>query len=77
VRSIHRRARCVPVAAEPFPGARSGRRSQEVSVQVGAAGPDKTTVTVSTKLKFGLTGWGTLEKNINRVFDSLDQSLGS
>jgi hypothetical protein len=50
---------------------------ENVSVQVGEAGPDKTTVTVSTKLKFGLTGWGKLKKNINRVFDSLDQSLGS
>jgi hypothetical protein len=49
---------------------------EKVSVQVTAAGPDKTIVNVSTKLKFGLTGWGKLKKNINRVFDSLDQSLG-
>ena len=48
---------------------------EKVSVQVAEAGPDKSKVTVSTKLKFGLTGWGKLKKNINRVFDSLDASL--
>ncbi len=48
---------------------------EKVSVQVTEAGPDRSTVTVSTKLKFGLTGWGKLKKNINRVFDSLETSL--
>jgi hypothetical protein len=46
-------------------------------VQVTDAGPDRTTVTVSTKLKFGLTGWGKLQKNIKRVFESLDRSLAA
>jgi len=40
---------------------------EKVSVQVTDAGPDRTTVTVSTKLKFGLTGWGKLQRNIKRL----------
>ena len=50
---------------------------EKVSVQVTEAGPDRSTVTVSTKLKFGLTGWGKLQKNIKRVFESLDRSLAA
>src|ERR1044072_1768833 len=47
------------------------------SVQVSEAGPDRSTGPVSTKLKFGLTGWGKLQKNIKRVFESLDRSLAA
>ena len=48
---------------------------EKVSVQVTEAGPDRSTVTVSTKLTFGLTGWGKLQTNIKRVFESLETSL--
>ena len=51
--------------------------AEKVTVQVAEAGPDRSTVTVSTKLKFGLTGWGKLQKNIKRVFESLDRSLAA
>jgi hypothetical protein len=50
---------------------------EKVSVQVGEAGPNATTVTVTTGLKVGLVGWGKLKKNINRVFESLDRTLGN
>jgi hypothetical protein len=48
---------------------------EKVEVQVQELGSGNTNVTVTSGVKFGLTGGGKLKRNINRVFDSLDAAL--
>ena len=48
---------------------------ENVEVRVSDAGADSTKVTVRSRLKFGLAGWGRHKKNVKRVFEALDRAL--